>query len=388
MAELHAAIVYGTRPEAIKLAPVIHECRRRTQDVVATVCFTGQHQELVRPIADYFGLHPDIELAAMEPGQSLASLTARLLTELDGVLTRLEPDCVMAQGDTTTVLCAALSAFYHRIPLVHVEAGLRSGDLNAPWPEELNRRIASLATTLHCAPTEDAVKKLLAEGVPGSDIYLTGNTVIDALLQTVERERNNAEIWRAKYSMLEDRRMVLVTAHRRENHGDGLRRICAAVDVLAARSRDVDFVYVVHLNPHVCEPARRFLSGRSNIHLIAPVGYPEFVWLMDRSTLIITDSGGIQEEGPSLGKPVIVTRESTERPEAVESGLAVLAGNRTDEIVKEATQLLEGHRSLPCGLPDIYGDGRAAERIVTWMVTRLARRRSSQSEDRTCDRER
>ena len=235
MAGLHTLVVYGTRPEAIKLAPVIAECRRHPDSIAVTVCFTGQHQELVRPIADYFGLCPDVELAVMAPEQSLASLTARLLVELDGVLARAAPDCVVAQGDTTTVLCAALLAFYHRIPLVHVEAGLRSGDLMAPWPEELNRRVASLAGTLHFAPTQRAVKNLLAENVPSTDVYLTGNTVIDALFQTVERERNNGQCWEKKHSRLSNRPVVLVTAHRRENQGKGLRAICAAVSLLAER---------------------------------------------------------------------------------------------------------------------------------------------------------
>jgi UDP-N-acetylglucosamine 2-epimerase (non-hydrolysing) len=371
VAELHVLVVYGTRPEAIKLAPVAAECRRRG-NLAVTVCFTGQHEELVRPIADYFGLCPDVRFAVMEKGQPLARLTARMLDALDSVVTKFTPDCVVAQGDTTTVLCTALVAFYRRTPLVHVEAGLRSGDLNAPWPEEINRRIASLATTLHCAPTQRARENLLAERVPPADICVTGNTVIDALFQTIERERANGGRWQAKHPELGDHRMVLITGHRRENHGSGLEAICAAVVFLAERFKNVEFLYAVHLNPLVCEPVRRLLGGRSNIHLISPVAYPEFVWLMDRSTLIITDSGGIQEEGPSLGKPVIVTRDCTERPEAVKSGYATLVGSRTDDIVQQTTQILEGRRRFPRGVQNVYGDGHAAERIVARMIERLS----------------
>lgn len=374
MAKLHVLVVYGTRPEAIKLAPVVADCRRR-RDVVVTVCFTGQHEDLVRPIADYFALCADISLRAMVSGQSLARLTARMLDVLDSVVARVMPDCVVAQGDTTTVLCTALAAFYRRTPLVHVEAGLRSGNLNAPWPEEINRRIASLATTLHCAPTQRASENLLAEGVPTRDICVTGNTVIDALLQTVERERANGGHWQAKHPELADHRMVLVTGHRRENHGHGLEAICAAIVTLAERFEDVQFVYAVHPNPR-CQAVHRLLQGKANIHLVPPVAYPEFVWLMDRSTVIITDSGGIQEEGPSLGKPVIVTRVCTERPEAVESRHARLVGSCTQTIVEAATEILEGRSRQPREPLLVYGDGRSAERIVTWMLERLSARRN------------
>lgn len=371
MARLQVLVVFGTRPEAIKLAPVIAECRRRADEVAVTVCATGQHQELVRPIVEYFGIYPDIDLAMMEPGQTLAKLTARMLDALDGAFSRLMPDCVVAQGDTTTVLCAALSAFYRRIPLVHVEAGLRSGTLSAPWPEELNRRIATLGAALHCAPTQQAADNLRAEQVPAGDVFLTGNTVIDALLQTVQRERGNGQLWKSKHAALGDRRAVLITAHRRENHGDGLRDLCAAIVLLAERFPDVEFVYPVHPNPQVCGPVARLLAGRSNIHLIAPVAYAEFVWLMDRATLIITDSGGVQEEGPSLGKPVLVTRDCTERPEAVACGLARLVGANTDRIVDGAREILEGRWRASAGVHNPYGDGRAAERIVAWMIDRL-----------------
>ena len=373
MARLHVLVVLGTRPEAIKLAPVIEECRRRHDEFRLTICFSGQHRELVSPVADYFGIAPDIDLASMSCGQSLADLTATLIAGLDGVVGRIAPDCVVAQGDTTTVLATALAAFYRRAPLVHVEAGLRTGDLSAPWPEELNRRVVALAACLHCAPTPGAACNLLREGVPANQIIVTGNTVIDALLATVQRERTNARRWAAKYPMLDSRRMVLVTGHRRENHGEGLEAICAAIRTLADRFKDTDFIYPVLPNPQVQDPVRHFLSDRENIYVLAPVPYPEFVWLLDRSALVITDSGGVQEEAPSLRKPVLVTRACTERPEAIACGAAVLVGTDINAIVNRASELLHGHGKAAEDTDNPFGDGKAAKRIMDAIASRISK---------------
>lgn len=361
------------------MAPVVQCCLRRAEEIEPIVCVTGQHREMLAQVTDYFGIRPDVDLALMQPGQSLAGLTARLLTRLDETLVRYEPDCVVAQGDTTTVLAAALAAFYRRTPFVHVEAGLRTGDLHSPWPEEFNRRAASLATTLHCAPTRRAADHLLAEGVPAERICVTGNTVIDALLWTIDRERADGGHWRRKHAALDGRRMVLVTGHRRESFGEGFEQICRGVATLAERFTDVEFLYPVHLNPNVRRPVERMLAGRANVHLIEPVAYPEFVWLMDRSSLILTDSGGVQEEAPSLGKPVLVMRDTTERPEAVEAGVAELVGADAERIAARAGELLSNPRACTAREVTInpYGDGRAAERIVNFILDHLGRRATS-----------
>jgi len=370
MSRLRALLIFGTRPEAIKMAPVVHECRRRSESVEAIVCLTGQHREMLAQVTGYFGIQADLDLQLMQPNQTLAGLTARCLERLDEVLLRVRPDCIVVQGDTTTVMAAAMTAFYRRIPVVHVEAGLRTGDLDAPWPEEFNRRVADMLTALYCAPTARAARTLLAEGVPAERVHVTGNTVIDALMATVERERANAQQWNAKYPMLRDCPMVLITGHRRESFGAGLENICRAIAILAERFAQCQFVYPVHLNPNVLEPVHRALGGRQNIHLVAPAAYPEFVWLMDRSKLILTDSGGVQEEAPSLRKPVLVMRESTERPEAVEAGASRLVGTSVQAIVDAATALLtDPAQYAACQIDrNPYGDGHAAERIVGLML--------------------
>ncbi len=354
------------------MAPLVRECAHRSDELRATICITGQHREMLRPVMEYFGMRADLDLDVMAPGQTLAELTARCLSGIDGAIELYHPDCVVAQGDTTTVLAAALAAFYRRVPFVHVEAGLRTGNLQAPWPEELNRRIASIAGTLHCAPTPRAAQALVAEGVAPRHVHVTGNTVIDALLWTAERERRDPAQWANKYAFLADDKLVLITGHRRENFGSGLAHLCEAISQLAAEFGDVQFVYPVHLNPQVLEPVRRALSGLSNVHLTAPAPYPEFVWLMDRSTLILTDSGGIQEEAPSLGKPVLVLRESTERPEALESGAVELVGTDPGRIVERARRLLQD--PAECARRRVavnpFGDGLAAQRIVQLIVER------------------
>jgi len=375
---LRPLLLYGTRPEAVKMAPVIRECRRRPEALQPIVCAVGQHRELLEPVSDYFELRPDRRLELMRPGQTLAELTSACLGAIDALLAELRPDCVVVQGDTTTVMAASLAAFYRGVALAHVEAGLRTGDLRAPWPEELNRRIVSLSAAVHFAPTRRAADALLAEGVPASRVHVTGNTVVDALLWTLEREVGRGEQWERKYAMLGcqsqgagERRLVLITGHRRENFGAGLQAVCAAIAALAERFPDVEFIYPVHLNPNVLGPVRAALAGRRNIHLTDPAPYPEFVWLMSRATLIITDSGGVQEEAPTLRKPVLVTRATTERPEAVEAGAAVLVGASTEAIVSQATRLLtdpaEYARRQASGNP--YGDGHAAERIADVLET-------------------
>ena len=287
MKPLRPLLVFGTRPEGIKMAPVVRECLARPNEIEPIVCLTGQHREMLAQVTEYFGITHDVDLDLMRPNQTLAGLTARCIERIDEVLAERQPDCVVAQGDTTTVMCASLAAFYRKLPFVHVEAGLRTGDIHSPFPEELNRRVATLTTALHCAPTERSRQNLLREGIADATIHVTGNTVIDALLWSVERERGRSAEWAAKHAMLGDRRMVLITGHRRENFGGGFENICRAIAELAARFPDVAFVYPVHLNPNVQEPVRRLLSECRNVHLLPPAPYPEFVWLMDRSTLKI-----------------------------------------------------------------------------------------------------
>lgn len=370
MPPLRALLVFGTRPEAIKMAPIVRECLRREGEIETIVCLTGQHREMLDQVTSYFNITADIDLELMQPNQTLARLTARCVEGLDETIARHEPHCVVAQGDTTTVMAASLAAFYRRVPLVHVEAGLRTGNLQAPWPEELNRRITSLIAGLHCAPTQRAANHLLAEGAELSQVHITGNTVIDALLWTVERERAETAEWPRKYAYLEDRRMVLITGHRRENFGSGMQDLCQAIRTLAERFPDVEFVYPVHLNPNVREPVHQLLAGLANVHLVEPAPYPEFVWLMDRSTLLLTDSGGVQEEAPSLRKPVLVTREVTERPEAVDAGAVQLVGTQVERIVERLSLLLTDPQEHARRQIDVnpYGDGLAAPRIVQLML--------------------
>ncbi len=371
MSRIRSLIVLGTRPEAIKLAPVIREARNNLQ-VEPIVCSTGQHREMLQQVLDYFEIQPDISLNLMQANQTLAGLTARLIESLQQTVADTRPDCVVAQGDTTTVMTAALVAFYNRIPYVHVEAGLRTGDLQAPWPEEYNRRVASITTGIHCAPTQGAADNLLREGVSPSLVHITGNTVIDALLWTRDRERAGGGEWERKYAHLSEKRMVLITGHRRENFGDGFRNVCRAIADLAKAHPDKHFLYPVHLNPNVQKPVHEILGGIPNVELTAPACYPEFIWLMDRSTLIITDSGGVQEEAPSLGKPVLVTRSVTERPEAVAAGAVQLVGTDYDSVYREAHLLLTDAAAYRARQirKNPYGDGRAAAKTVALIARR------------------
>lgn len=325
---------------------------------------------MLAQVTEYFEIEADIDLKLMQPNQTLASLTARCLEKLDAVLQATEPHCVVAQGDTTTVLSAALCAFYRRLPFVHVEAGLRTGDLYAPWPEEMNRRVASITTSLHCVPTQKSAENLYRENYPQTQVHITGNTVIDSLLYTVERERQNGEVWSQKYDFLGTNPMVLITGHRRENFGSGFLEICQAISELSQRFPETSFVYPVHLNPNVQKPVHDLLANLKNVYLVSPAPYPEFVWLMDRSTLILTDSGGVQEEAPSLKKPVIVMRETTERPEAVEAGAVELVGTSREKIVSSISLLLSNSIEYSKRQVDKnpYGDGKSAKRIVDLML--------------------
>jgi len=370
--KLRAVMIVGTRPEAIKMAPVFHECQRRSDEVDAIICLTGQHREMLQQVTDYFGIDARVDLRLMQPEHTLAELTARCLRGIDGLLVRFSPHCVVVQGDTTTTMAASLAAFYRRVPLVHVEAGLRTGHLDMPWPEELNRRVTGMTAALHCAPTQRAADNLLAEGCAKESVHVTGNTIVDALLWTLERERARSERWEKKYVAFGDRPVVLITGHRRENFGRGLQNICSAIADLARRFGDVQFVYPVHLNPRVQRPVNEMLGGYANVYLSAPVSYPEFVWLADRSKLIVTDSGGIQEEAPTLRKPVLVTRQLTERPEAVEAGAAELVGTAPERIIERVAALLTDDAEYARRQVDAnpYGDGRSAPRIVELMLSR------------------
>ena len=367
--------VIGTRPEAIKMAPVLCELARHTGRVRSLLCVTGQHRDLVTPILDLFGLRPDFTLQVMTPGQSLAQLTAALCTQLDPVLEEAGPDWVLGQGDTTTALAAALVACYHRVLFGHVEAGLRTGDKFSPWPEELNRRVADLAADLLFAPTAQARRNLLREGCPADKIHVTGNTVVDAVQEIAARPAP-ASFPHPGFSFAtpaRNRRLVLVTAHRRESFGAPLREICAAVRDLAGRfpAGDLQFILPVHPNPAVRLPVQELLVGISNVLLVEPLDYHTMVHLMKRACLILTDSGGIQEEGPSLGVPVVVLRETTERPEGVAAGLVRLAGTRRDAIIDATLPFLAAPLSQrPSGrrLANPYGDGRAAQRIVSLLL--------------------
>ncbi|MCP1336860.1 non-hydrolyzing UDP-N-acetylglucosamine 2-epimerase [Futiania mangrovi] len=360
--------VFGTRPEAIKMAPVV-KALATAEGVEAKVCVTGQHREMLDQVLDLFGIRPDYDLNIMKAAQGLTDVTVGVLTGVGEVLRAWRPDRVLVHGDTTTTFAGALAAFYEKVPVGHVEAGLRTGDIYAPWPEEMNRRLAGAITDLHFPPTEGAAANLRAENVDPARIHVTGNTVIDALLDVVakiEADANLEASLAARFPFLDaSKRLVLVTGHRRENFGGGLERVCGALRDLGARG-DVQVVYPVHLNPNVQKAAQEVLGEAADVHLIAPQDYLPFVYLMRAAHLIVTDSGGIQEEAPSLGKPVLVTREKTERPEAVEAGTVRLVGTDPALLVAEATRLLDdqGAYDTISYAHNPYGDGKAAARIL------------------------
>jgi len=375
-------LIFGTRPEAIKMAPLVKTLQARPESFRTIVAVTGQHRQMLDQVLRLFDIAPDYDLDIMKQGQDLTDVTCRILAGMRDVLREAEPDIVLVHGDTSTSTAAALSAFYAQIPVGHVEAGLRTGDIYSPWPEEMNRRITGRLATYHFSPTETSRENLLRENVPASAIFVTGNTVIDALHMVVEKIDGNAglessicsDLAGAGYNLAErldgaeHRRLVLVTGHRRENFGTGFLNICNAIKDLSARYPEVDFVYPMHLNPNVRRPISEVFSNiaHDNVFFIEPLEYLPFVYMMKRSYLIITDSGGIQEEAPSLGKPVLVMRDVTERPEALEAGTIRLVGTDRDKIFGEASRFLDDsiyyrENSL---IANPYGDGRACSRIA------------------------
>ena len=366
-------VVFGTRPEAIKMAPIVRELRERSGFDVK-VCATAQHREMLDQMLAMFSIVPDFDLNLMTPEQQLADLTARVVQSMREVLQEWRPDLVLVQGDTTTTFAASLAAFYERIPVGHVEAGLRTGNVNSPWPEEMNRRLTSALASYHFAPTELARTNLSAEGIDPASVMVTGNTVIDALKQVLGRFAQDSTLraqYDAEFSYLNGgRRLVLVTGHRRENFGEGFRQICIALRELAKR-KDIRLVYPVHFNPNVRGPVYQILHGLENVHLIEPLEYEAFSYLLDRCYMIITDSGGLQEEATYLGKPLLLMRDTTERPEAVETGNVKLVGTNAKKIVAEACLLLDDeacYRTMAnAGNP--FGDGTAARQIADYLET-------------------
>jgi UDP-N-acetylglucosamine 2-epimerase (non-hydrolysing) len=371
---LRVLVAMGTRPEVIKLAPVVRALRNQSDQLQTVVCATAQHRQMLDQAFSVFDLKPDIDLNLMAPGQDIYDVTSRVLLAMRSVLAEYQPDVVLVQGDTTTTFAVALAASYAKRRVGHIEAGLRSGDKLRPFPEEINRILASSLTNYHFPPTERSRENLLREGFPAADILVTGNTVIDALHQALPRAR--AQGSPPGLELDSSRRMILVTGHRRESFGSGIQSMCEALATLARSRMDVEIVYPVHLNPNVRGPVHELLGGLDRVHLIEPLPYLPFLWLMDRAYLLLTDSGGVQEEGPALGKPVLVMREVTERPEAVDAGAAELVGTDRERIVSTVCRLLDEpasyERMSKAGSP--YGDGHASERIVDFLLKRLPRR--------------
>lgn len=374
-------LVFGTRPEAIKMAPLVKEFQARASEFDTIVCVTGQHREMLKQVLELFDIKPDYDLEIMKEGQDLYDVTTRVLLGMREVLKKTKPDVVLVHGDTTTSTAAALAAFYQQIPLGHVEAGLRTHNIYSPWPEEMNRQLTGRMATYHFAPTELSRDNLLAEGIATDRIFITGNTVIDALQQVVTRVKGNADLrnevsrkllqFGYDVNRLEaGRRLVLITGHRRENFGEGFLNICRAIQTLSKRFPEVDFVYPMHLNPNVRKPIREIfgdnLGGLDNLFFIEPLEYLQFVTLMDRSSIVLTDSGGIQEEAPGLGKPVLVMRDTTERPEAVKAGTVKLVGTDYNQIVDNVEKLLTDNAAYAemSRANNPYGDGKACSYIV------------------------
>ncbi|HIA56411.1 MAG TPA: UDP-N-acetylglucosamine 2-epimerase (non-hydrolyzing) [Candidatus Lambdaproteobacteria bacterium] len=358
-------IIFGTRPEAIKMAPLVLRLR---QSLEVKVCVTGQHRQMLDQVLGLFQIVPDYDLNLMKPNQNLANLTAEVLNGVTQILQKRKFDWVLVQGDTTSTMAGAMAAFYQKVRVGHVEAGLRTYNLNSPFPEELNRQVTSKMAQLHFAPTAESKQNLLKEGFSENNISITGNTVIDALLWVLE---HSTPLDLALPIDLQQSRMILVTGHRRENFGEGFQQICEALQTIALQQPDVQIVYPVHLNPNVLEPVNRILSNLPNIHLLEPLEYPQFVHLMNQSALILTDSGGVQEEAPSLGKPVLVMRDTTERPEAVQAGTVKLVGANQRTIVDETIRLLndsEAYRKMAFA-HNPYGDGTASNKIMDALMS-------------------
>lgn len=359
-------LIFGTRPEAIKLCPLVKELKNQKEKFETIVCVTAQHREMLDQVLDVFDVKPDYDLNIMKNDQTLFDITCRCLTEIGAVINKEKPDIVLVQGDTTTTFVTSLAAYYNKVKIGHVEAGLRTGNKYSPFPEEINRRITSVIADLHFAPTQKSKNNLLSEGVREENIVVTGNTVIDALLWVRKKIQNERKEYKELDSIDFTQKIILVTGHRRENFGQDLINICEALKNIATKYNDIEIVYPVHLNPNVSKPVYNLLSGINNINLLKPLDYEPFVYLMVKSHFIISDSGGIQEEAPSLGKPVLVTRNTTERPEAVETGAVKLVGTDRNKIIRETEKLLNDpqyyHRMALLQNP--YGDGHACERII------------------------
>jgi UDP-N-acetylglucosamine 2-epimerase (non-hydrolysing) len=365
-------IIFGTRPEAIKMAPLVKQFQKEVK-FETKVCVTAQHRVMLDQVLDFFEIKPDYDLDLMKPNQNLHSLTADIIIGLKPILDEYQPDYVYIHGDTTTTMAASIAAFYSGAKVCHVEAGLRTQNKYSPFPEEINRQVTGRIADYHFAPTLQSKRNLLTENVAASSIVITGNTVIDALIQSSEKVNTieNSEIDRLKAIIDISKKLILVTGHRRENHGQGFINICEALKEIVLTNNNVQIIYPVHLNPNVKEPVHRILGGINSIHLIDPLAYPAFVWLMNQSYLIITDSGGVQEEAPSLGKPVLVMRDTTERPEAVEAGTVILVGTNKDVIVKECQDLLNNAKRYQnmSALHNPYGDGKASQRIAEYIIS-------------------
>ncbi len=368
-------LVFGTRPEAIKMAPLV-KAFEKENTIESKVCVTAQHREMLDQVLDMFDIKPEYDLNIMKAGQDLFDVTSNVLLGLKDVLNDFKPDVVLVHGDTTTTSASSLAAFYNKIKVGHVEAGLRTGDLYSPWPEEANRQITGVLANYHFAPTTTSEKNLLKENKDSKNIIVTGNTVIDALFLALDKIEKNEELKNkiinsinSQYKLKEDKKLILVTGHRRENFGDGFINICEALKTLAINNQEIDIVYPVHLNPNVQKPVKEILSDTKNIFLIEPLQYEQFIYMMNKSYFIITDSGGVQEEAPSLGKPVLVMRDTTERPEAIEAGTVKLVGTNKDTIIIESQKLIDNQEEYNkmSKAHNPYGDGKACHRIVEFV---------------------
>ena len=373
-------IIFGTRPEAIKMSPLIKEFQKYPKLFDTKVCVTAQHREMLDQVLDLFDISPEYDLDIMKPGQDLYDVTSNVLLGLKPVLTEFKPDVVFVHGDTSTTFAASLATFYQQIKIAHIEAGLRTGDIYSPWPEEANRQLTTQITTYNFAPTKTSKNNLLKENVEAKSIKVTGNTVIDALFLALDKIKSNKQlksniiktietsIANSKFS-IDSSKFILVTGHRRENHGQGFINICTALKQIALKNQDIAIVYPVHLNPNVQKPVKELLSNVKNIHLMEPLQYEQFIYMMEKSYFIITDSGGVQEEAPSLGKPVLVMRDTTERPEALDAGTVKLVGTNTDLIIKEAQRLIDDKNAymIMSQASNPYGDGDACKKIIQFM---------------------
>lgn len=369
-------IVFGTRPEAIKMAPLVKEFEKHTDVFEMKVCVTAQHREMLDQVLELFSIKPDFDLNIMAPGQDLYDITSKVLLGMRDVINAFKPDVVLVHGDTTTTIGATMAAFYQKIPVGHVEAGLRTGNIYSPWPEEANRLLTTQISTYHFAPTETNKANLIKEHIDEKQIVVTGNTVIDSLFMVLDKIKKDASLEASLINQINDygyslneRKLILVTGHRRENFGDGFLNICTALRELAEQYGDVDFVYPVHLNPNVQKPVKEILSGIGNVYLINPLDYLPFVYLLNKSYLVLTDSGGIQEEAPSLGKPVLVMRDTTERPEAVSAGTVMLVGTDKENIKHNVKRLLDDETQYQkmAYAHNPYGDGNASVKIINFL---------------------